>query len=339
MTLFSSDGTENRMRWDGTRSGFLEAWYLTLSHRESGSGLWLRYTITAPRGSDPYCDVWGVWFDPEGKRNLAAKQRYSIDHLAPADGRDDGALVRIGSSWLSETHTEGEVSDGERTMAWSLDFDPAEMTFQHLPSPLRRRIEKRVSTVCAPNLSVPFVGSVSLDGELFTFHGDRGSQGHRWGRRHAQSWVWAHCASWEGGEDAVFEGVAARSNFGMVPVPTMTFLYLRYDQQDIAFNDLKWALRAKSRYEMPTWAFTAHNDHYKVTGAARTSVDRLVQVTYVDPDGLPRYCANSEIGDLALELYRRDDSVWRHAGSLTALHNAHVEFGRREAFLELPIAL
>lgn len=338
MTSFSSDGTENRMRWDRTSSGFLEVWYLALVHRESGSGAWLRYTLTAPRGLDAYGEVWAAWFDPDGKRTLAARRRYSIDQLAPTDGRDDGAIVRIASSWLSETHAEGEVSAAERAMSWSLDFEPAGETFHHLPASIRGRIEKRVSTVCAPNLSVPFVGSVTVDDEIFTFHGDRGCQGHRWGRRHAHSWAWAHCSSWEGGEDAVFEAVAARSKLGMVPVPTMTFVFLRYGGQDIAFNELKWALRAKSRYEMPTWAFTAHNDDYKITGAARASVDRLIQVTYVDPDGLPRYCANSEIGDLAIELYRRHGTVWRHAGSLTALHTAHVEFGRREPFLELPVA-
>ena len=317
----------------------MEAWYLTLNHRDSGAGVWLRYTITAPMQSAPYCDVWGAWFDPEGKRNLAARQRFPIDRLSPGNGRDDGALVRIGASWLSETHAEGEVPDADRAISWSLDFEPGAKCFQHLPGSLRSRVEKRVSTVCAPNLSVPFVGSVTLDGEIFAFTGERGCQGHRWGRRHAQSWAWAHCSSWEGGEHAVFEGVAARSKIAMVPAPTMTFVYLGYEGQDIEFNDLKWVLRAKSRYEMPTWAFTAHNDAYKITGAARTSVDRLMQVTYIDPDGLPRYCANSEIGDLALELYRRDGSVWRHAGSLTALHSAHVEFGRREPFLELPIAL
>jgi Tocopherol cyclase len=339
MSPFTIDGTENRMRWDRTSSGFMEAWYLTINHRDSGSGVWLRYTLLAPRRAEPYCELWALWFDPDGKRNFAGKVRLSIDALGSSNGRDDGALVRIGSAWLSESHAEGELTHGERVLTWSLDFEPADRCFQHLPARVRRTVEKRISTICAPNLSVPFSGSVTVDDELFTFDGDRGYQGHRWGKRHSLSWAWAHCSSWEGGESAVFEGVAARSSIGFVFAPTLTFVHLGYDGEDIAFNDLKWAIRARSRYEMPTWAFTAHNDDYRITGAARTSIDRLMQVTYTDPDGSPRYCANSEIGDLGLELYRRDGSVWRHVKSLTALRTAHVEFGRREPFVELPIAL
>ena len=39
--------------------------------------------------------------------------------------------------------------------------------------------------------------------------------------------------------------------------------------------------------------------------------ERFVQVTYADPDSTLRYCANSELADLALEVYRRDGSAWR----------------------------
>ena len=95
--------------------------------------------------------------------------------------------------------------------------------------------------------------------------------------------------------------------------------------------------RARSHYEMPTWAFTASNRNYKVTGAARADVGRLVQVRYDDPDGSLRHCANSEIADLGLEIYMRRNGGWRHSRSLSALKTAHVEFGRVEPFDEIPV--
>lgn len=327
------------MRWDRSTAGFMEAWYITLSHRASGLGLWFRYTLCAPEHAAPYCELWGLCFDPDGKRTLAAKRRFSIDHLG-ADGGGDGALVRIGEAWLSETHLEGALEQGERSLSWSLDLEPAARCFQHLPARLRRRAERQVSTVCCPNLGVAFSGTVTLDGDELVADGERGQQGHRWGRRHSLSWAWAHCSGFEGETDAVFEGVAARANLGPVPAPTTTLLYLRYGGEDIAFNDdLRWALRARSRYEMPTWAFTATNDRYRIAGAGRATLDRLQQVAYHDPDGSARYCANSEIADLAIELYERTGSGWRHRASLTALRGAHLEFGRRERFDELPLAL
>jgi hypothetical protein len=341
VSAFTSAGTENRMRWDRTSTGFMEVWYATLNHRASGSGIWLRYTLTSPRPNvgPPYCELWGFVFGRDGIPSFAAKERFSIDRLGSANGRDDGALVRVADAWLSENHLEGELSRDGRTLGWSLDFEPADRCYQHLPARIRKRAERRVSTVCSPNLSVPFSGAVKVGGELLELDGDVGCQSHRWGAAHSQSWAWAHCSDFEEDGDFVFEGVAARASLGPVPVPTTTFLYLRYDGTDIELNDLKWALRAKSTYEMPMWSFSAHNDSWKIAGAARVSPDRLLQLRYEDPDGSERYCANSEIADLAIEVYKRSGTGWTGVGSLTAMGSAHLEFGRREPWPQLPVAL
>lgn len=339
MAPFTSDGTENRMRWDRTSAGFMEVWYVTAHHRASGCGLWFRYTLTAPNSAPPYCRLWGFVFDPDGKRTFAATERFPIGVLGSTNGRDDGALVRIGEAWLSETHVEGRVDREGRTLSWSLDLEPADKCFQHLPRQLRSRIATRVSTVCSPNLAVPFHGVVTIDGEELIFDGERGSQSHRWGARHPATWSWAHGSWFEEDPDAVFEGIAAQATIGRIPAPTTTFLYVRYQGEDLTFNDLRWALRARSHYEMPTWAFTARNERWKIAGAARAAPDRLLQVRYEDPDGSERYCANSEIADLALEVYERASYGWRHRGSLTSLRAAHLEFGRRRPFEELPVTL
>lgn len=319
----------------------MEVWYATLNHRESGSGIWLRYTLTSPaRGEgEPFCELWGCVFGAGGVPSFTGKNRFPIDRLGAPNGRDDGALVRIGDAWLSENHLEGEVTRDGRALAWSLDFEPADRCFQHIPARLRKRAERRVSTVCSPNLSVPFTGAVKLDGELLELDADVGCQSHRWGAAHSQSWAWAHCSTFEEPGDSVFEGVTARASLGPIPVPTTTFLYLRYDGTDIDLTNLKWALRAKSTYEMPTWAFTAHDDRWRIAGAARVTPQRAVQLEYEDPDGSKRYCANSEIADLAVELYEKNGSAWTRAGGLTAIRTAHVEFGRREPWAELPVEL
>jgi hypothetical protein len=338
MSAFTSDGVENRMRWDRRAQGFMEVWFVTLNHADSGSGVWLRYTITSPdpgKGS-PYCELWGFVFDPNGKASFGAKNRFHIDRLGVSNGRDDGALVRIGDSFLSENHLEGQVTRGGRSLTWSLDFDPASRCYQHLPAQLRSRVERRVSTLCSPNLSVPFTGTVTLDDAL-TFGGEHGTQTHRWGRRHSRSWAWGHCSKFDGDVDAVFEGLAARTSIGPVRLPTITPLYVRFEDEEIVLNDLKSSFRARSHFEMPTWSFTAANPDFKVTGAARTGIERLMQVAYSDPDGSARHCANSEIGDLALEIYRRHNGAWRHLRSLSALRTAHVEFGRVAPFDELPV--
>jgi hypothetical protein len=229
-------------------------------------------------------------------------------------------------------------SDDGGELRWSLSFEPSPRTFWHLPPQLRHRMEKRVSTVCSPNLAVPFTGEVIVNGHTLEFDGEPGCQSHRWGRKHSETWTWAHCAEFEEEPDAIFEGIAAKANLGPLPGPTVTYVYLRYQGQDLVFNDMRSSFTARSRYGLPRWAFSATNDEWKIAGAARARTDRMVQVQYMDPDGSARHCANSEVSDLGIEIYRRDAGGWRHEGSLTTLGRAHLEFGRRLPFREVPVA-
>ncbi|MDQ4143564.1 MAG: hypothetical protein M3198_07450 [Actinomycetota bacterium] len=340
MGVFTNEGTENRMMWDRRSRSFMEVWYTTLNHPETGLGVWLRYTITAPTSEarEPYCELWGFVFDPERRLDFAAKDRYDISRLGASNGRDDGALVRIGDAWLSENHLDGSLEKDGRALRWSLDFEPAAHCFQHLPAQLRGRIEKRVSTVCSPNLAVPFSGVVAIDGRELVFDRARGSQSHRWGARHSLSWTWAHCSEWDEGE-AIFEGLAAQAALGPVPAPRSTFVFLRHGGEDIAFNELRWAMLARSDYDLPVWSFNARTDRWKIHGIASASPAHMFQVTYEDPDGSKRYCANSEISDLVIHVFRKAAGGWAHDATLRAAGSAHLEFGRKGPFDEVPISL
>ena len=331
MSAFTASGTENLMVWDRRTSPFMEVWYATVTHREERTGLWLRYTISAPRDAEASCALWAFHFDRAGRRSFAGRNDRSIDYLGHVPGRDDGALVRIGDAWMSESHLEGTVESGGRTLAWSLDLEPADRCYHHLPAAMRRLAARRFSMLCSPNLSVPFSGTVELDGDVVRYEREPGCQTHRWGRRHARAWAWAHCSSWDGGEDVVLEGLGAQA----APwLPPLTFLYLRRGGEDLVFN----VTRGRSRIDPPVWTFTANTEGWRIHGAARLHPDHSVQVRYADPDGGERHCVNSEIADLALEIYSRRGDGWRHETTLASTGTAHFELGRREPFADPPVA-
>ena len=55
------------------------------------------------------------------------------------------------------------------------------------------------------------------------------------------------------------------------------------------------------------------------------------KVEYHDPDGEPIFCANTEVGDLRVSLFRRTRfGRWREATVLHAPRTAHFEVARRE---------
>ncbi|HEX2293771.1 MAG TPA: hypothetical protein VHN37_00500 [Actinomycetota bacterium] len=331
---FTETGTENAMVWNRRAAPFMEVWYATVTHRGRGSGLWVRYTLTSPRDGEPSCALWACYFDRDGKRSFAGRNDYSTDMLAHVPGRDDGAVMRVGDAWMTETHLEGRVTAGDRAMEWSLDVDPASRCYHHLPGPLRRRAAQRFSTVCSPNLDVPFSGTVTVDGEVVEYEGEPGQQSHRWGRRHPQSWAWLHCASWDGPTDAVVEAVTARAARGL---PALTFPYMTYRAEDVVFP--AWFVHG--RVELPAWSFTASHAEWRIVATARLPLDRSVQVRYDDPGGGTRYCANSEVADLTIDVFRSvpfPRRSWRYVETLVSTGGAHFEIGRPEPFPELPVA-
>lgn len=333
MTRFTAGGTENRMVWNRRAAPFMEVWYVTVSHRRLGSGLWLRYTITSARDGEPSCALWACYFDGDGKPSFAGRNDFPIDYLGYAPGRDDGAFVRIGDAWMSESHLEGRVDSGGRTLAWSLDVEPADRCYQHLHAPLRSGAAKRVSTVCSPNLDVPFSGTVELDGEVVEFDAEPGQQSHRWGRRHPYSWAWVHCASWDDPTDAVFESVIARAARAL---PALSFPFLTYCGLDTVFSTPFSYGRAK----FPVLRFTGQSGELYIRGTATLPLDRSVQLRYSDPEGGVRHCVNSEVADLSIDVYRR---TWRgrevyHVETLVSTGGAHFEIGRPGPFPELPVA-
>ena len=68
--------------------------------------------------------------------------------------------------------------------------------------------------------------------------------------------------------------------------------------------------------------------------------DRLVGVTYHDPDGDLAYCYNSEVASMQVRVWERDRAVeegWRLLDELTAPGRAHFEYAQRETVPDLEL--
>ncbi|MGC4113852.1 MAG: hypothetical protein QM765_04195 [Myxococcales bacterium] len=106
------------------------------------------------------------------------------------------------------------------------------------------------------------------------------------------------------------------------PIPA---LYLRYRGLDYCLNALPQLLKAKSAVSFPTWGFEGAARDLRFRGTFSAPAQRFLQVRYEDPDGTPSLCANTEVADLSLEVFRGERLLDR----LSATGTAHLEFGSR----------
>ncbi len=330
----------NRLRWEQGRSGHYEVYYLTFNHRASGSGFWIRYTMTAPdKGKgDAYAQIWFSYFNRANPaKNFALKQKYPIGQLK---AETTPFRLQIGGNTLENGHADGAISGNGHEAQWDVSFDPSNTV--HLMMP-RIFVEKELAdtTALVPHLDVCFEGKISVDGEALEFGGDPGCQTHLWGDEHARRWAWAHCNSYNEDPSAVFEGLSVQIKRAGIMLPPINLLFIRYMGKDYRFTELHRFLSAGGSFDVGHWKFNAALGNVKFKGEMKCRDEDMVSAGYFDPDGEPAYCNNTEVGDSKIEVYKRRNllSSWKLVDTLTADGTAHMEFAsrKREARVEKEI--
>jgi hypothetical protein len=150
----------NAVRWDG-RPEHYEVYYLTLTDRASGCGIWIRYTMVAPTdGGQATASLWLIAMEPEGNGPpIGRKATWPADALrATADPFE----LRIDDAMLSEAGASGAFED----VAWSLTWAPGGRPAEHVHPLLRlARVRKLAVDVDAPRETLVGLTYTDPDGE------------------------------------------------------------------------------------------------------------------------------------------------------------------------------
>lgn len=316
----------NRAAWDG-RGGWHEVWYATATDPETGTGLWFRYTLHVPPDpGEADAALWAFVFDPQDGPVFAAKRTYPIADVSIGGG----SIVAFPDGRLAEGSLMGRLTDDhERTLAWDLSFEPASEA--HGPmSPALARVAP--SCYDNPNLDVRASGTVAVDGRELRLEAVPMGQSHIRGKGHAGAWAWMHLHVADG---FVVEGLQARPHtpFGD-RLPARPLMLAVLDGASCRFG-----LRGSSgRIAFPRWHMVGEKGDLRVAVTAECPPERLVQVTYHDPDGAEVFCANSEVADAVVEVSRRGvGGGWRVIEAHELARRAHMEFGAREPYPGVPV--
>lgn len=326
------DERDNLRRWDGARRGHYEVWYVTLNHRPSQTGYWIRYTMESPLEGhgEPYAQLWFACFDGADAANtFAINKKFPIDAMRATA---QPFSICIGDAKLAHDSARGALSGDGHDVAWDLAWIPAAETHHHLPKVMYDKGGRGDTTVLSPNLNVSLRGTIRVDGKTFELDGEPGGQTHLWGRKHAHSWAWGHCNAFENHPEAALETLTVRLKKRGRVLPPMTVTCLYLNGREYRFTEFHHTLLNRGQYGTGTYTFRARNRRTWIEGVYTCAPEDMVVATYEDPDGELSYCANTEVADLTVSVFERSGfrGRWRRVAELNAPKAGHFEVGGRE---------
>jgi hypothetical protein len=320
----------NAPRWDGG-AGFYEVWYLTLTDRASGVGLWIRYTMLAPKDGEPTCALWGLAMDPAASAPTGGKDTYPISAWRV---RADPFEVRVGDAALDDRSARGTVGD----VSWDLRWSAPGGAYAHV-HPLLERARIAKTVLALPHADLAVDGTVRIGGRELRLEGTRAGQAHLWGTKHAGRWAWAHCNDFEGldgrpSPGAFVDGVTVWvPRFGRTVGPS-TPVVARVDGSDLLSVAPHRVLGNPSRATLTGWSFEARaRGGRRLVAEVDAPRELLAGVTYEDPDGEKAYCYNTEVATMRLQVWSGD----RLADTLVAPGRCHFEYAQRDPVPGVPL--
>jgi hypothetical protein len=322
-------GDPNTLQWDGG-PGHYEVYYVSATDRGSGVGLWIRYTMVAPLDGAATCSLWFMAMDPRDGGLVGRKHTLPATELAATA---DPFELRIGDAVLSDHGMTG----GFEGVRWDVHWGPGAPAAEPV-HPFLRRAKVAKTILLLPHPAFEVQGTVAFDGRTIELEGARGGQAHLWGSKHASRWAWAHGNDFEGLDgtarpDAWLDGVSVFVGRLGREIGPSTPVVGRFAGRDFRSTGPLRVTRNHSRFGLTSWRLEAVDGARKVVVDVDASRDRLVGVTYHDPDGDLAYCYNSEVASMHVRVWERDRGVqegWRLVDELVAPGRAHFEYAQRE---------
>jgi hypothetical protein len=299
------------------KPGTYEVWYLTWNGPDD-AGYWLRHVI-----EPDYAELWFARFDPKGERTFGVHQRF-----ATATSTDALFSVRVGGATLGHDHAVGSLAAGGHDVAWDLRWIAANHAMRLLPDVMYARGGLGETTVVSPNPRVAMSGWLTVDGERHVFDRVVMGQTHLWGKRHAYSWTWGRCAEFDD-SDAMFEILGVRLERRGFRLPPMVLVTYCDGGETHRLGQFRHVVLNRATWDVGRVQFAARGSLVKIEGELTCTPGDMITAPYLDPDGTEVFCANTEIGDARVTVWKRGALGWKEHRLLFGRRRAHFEVGGR----------
>jgi hypothetical protein len=320
------------------RNSFQEVWYLKLTDPSTQSAFWIRFTLlSSQNGFRRVAETWAIAFQRTSARDVkktALKQTYDLDAF---QFEDSG--IKIGDCYFDQNRTRGSIQSKGNSIQWDLTFLSERPTsFNMVPESLSKIGFTRYSanTLCEDLL---ISGTTQINGETTQWKQAPGMSGHFRGAKSGNSWVWGHCNTFQNDQGQIvpfiFEGITAKVKMGPFSIPKLSSFYFHYQNEDYFFNTVRDALYLKSNHSLNEWNFQADRNELSFRGHVRAEHKDFAGLTFEDTNGSYLYCANSELSDMKVHVYRRG----KLESTFTATSSAGFEIVSRDKNPYVPLLI
>jgi len=316
---------DNLRRWAADARGTYEVWYTTWNHPKTDQGFWLRYITENPVDGPPRGELWFARFDP-----ARPERTFGIHRRFPDVASEVPFALTINGARLAHDRAVGALDGDGHQIRWDLRWEPAPAVLRQLPDVMYAKGGLGETTVASPNPRVPLSGTLVVDGEELTFDRAIAGQTHVWGKKHAYSWTWGRCAEFAGAPDGLLEILGVRLQRRGVTLPPLALVALDLDGEHHRLNQFRHVVRNRATWRTGRVTFSAWSPTVKIEGELTCAPEQMVSAPYLDPDGTQVFCANTEIGDARVVVYKRSGTAWREHRRLEGRRRAHFEIGGRE---------
>jgi hypothetical protein len=291
------DVKKNALVWDGVSKGFYEAYYIQCNDPISGMAWWFRYSILIPKKGHghPYAALWAVQFDPAGGLGPVA-----MKHVAPINHfryEKDRFILYIDNGFMTNSHATGAIKHGDKSLKWDIQWTPIDAVFMHYPECLYSSPVPK-SKVTSPHWATMGGGFIRWNEGEFFLRDTLIHVGHVWGSLHSQKWAWVHCHGFKENPTAVFEGlwVPLGGSLGL------SKCWFNIDGSISSFWNVGRIWQEEKYLATNQWQLKLKNSKFGIGGTINVDPSQVAGVTYHSPDGSRRFCYNSKVSNIDLDV-------------------------------------
>ena len=316
---------------------FFDVYSLRFNDISQHLALWYRQYVLLRAKGEPEVGLTLVLYDTEqpDKTRICHQAR----SLQEARIEDDIFYFSVAGGEFYQKGCHGEIEDGGEGEAvrWQFEWVPSTKPFRHYPFRFFYKSLWPLAKIVTPNPDISISGQLQWGDQSWRFKDVQGCQTHIWGEQSGEQWTWGQVSLFEGDEKVIFEGVSGQVRFHGRLLPMITMLRIVLNGQEYRLNR-PWQWRHNISFShADRWHFEATHSGTRFIGDVFVDPKTLTGVTYIDPDGSPRYVYRTESASLRLQQFRRDKQEWILERTFQSQPAMAYEFAQRDPVPDIPL--